>query len=716
METNLEARNATNAVPAQQIILDGYLDYARVSSVTTTGSLKYQKNTNVAKYIIYEDTTVTSTSARSVSGTATVRFNNCGQDSNGNRIDAIVTLSNVTVKLGSGTAFKQPSYMTICTWGVEAQASSLTIQDGLQGDKNTDFQLGNQVSVTSTIRTQFVKTGTSTVVSNTFISGVTDIDAAYSGNRHPESLKLYSGVNSAVYVLPASQRDSHFVISESNTKFSAIVGGGDDSTYKTGLVYIANGDHTLQWTGNDCGTVILQTYFPSTITATAGTGGTITNAGAKKIGWKNTPTYTSTANKYYKISSVKIDGTAVSVPANSKTYSYTFPAVYADHKIDATFERIKTPLKYDKNLTAATGTTSGVTVDAGTNTPVAQNGFSASGYTFKGWNTKPDGTGVAYQPGSQIFIEETAVTLYAQWEPIRHTVSETHTEGGTVTPSGSDTDVEHGSSYEWTIEAEPGYRISSVTLNGAPIEITDPYSMKYLLSAVDSDNEIHVEFEQLPAMVVYDANAPEGEIATGEMQKVKGDAETPHTILESGYRINGWTFVGWSTSALPDDDSDDSLMLSGDEIAFPAAGECTILYAQWKKNPKLTIILEGHGTVHVSQATPEGIDLDIGEIGNDAQDSWSFDWKSDASIKWNAADMWYVDSVEVNGVLVNKDTYEFLNSQWNIDDMQEDHVVKITMIPMVDMPETGRAGTLIMSAIGIMSILLGMIRGVKSVR
>ena len=49
--------------------------------------------------------------------------------------------------------------------------------------------------------------------------------------------------------------------------------------------------------------------------------------------------------------------------------------------------------------------------------------FIRHGYTFSGWNTEPDGSGMAYAPGSPIVLTETITTLYAQWERDIHTLS-----------------------------------------------------------------------------------------------------------------------------------------------------------------------------------------------------------------------------------------------------------------------------------------------------
>lgn len=42
-------------------------------------------------------------------------------------------------------------------------------------------------------------------------------------------------------------------------------------------------------------------------------------------------------------------------------------------------------------------------------------GLQRTGYTFMGWNTEPDGTGSAYQPGETFVMGTSNVVLYAQW-------------------------------------------------------------------------------------------------------------------------------------------------------------------------------------------------------------------------------------------------------------------------------------------------------------
>ena len=52
-----------------------------------------------------------------------------------------------------------------------------------------------------------------------------------------------------------------------------------------------------------------------------------------------------------------------------------------------------------------------------TSVTIKANGFTASGYRFRNWNTKPDGSGTTYNPGDTYSGTET-ITLYAQWDEI----------------------------------------------------------------------------------------------------------------------------------------------------------------------------------------------------------------------------------------------------------------------------------------------------------
>jgi len=113
-------------------------------------------------------------------------------------------------------------------------------------------------------------------------------------------------------------------------------GGGDDDYYYTPASY--------------------------TITATAGTGGSISPSGSTSVTEGNSKTYTITANTGYKIADVKVDGSSIGASS-----TYTFSGVSSSHSISATF------------ASAASLSAGGVTLgDGGSGT--LKSGVTKSGY------------------------------------------------------------------------------------------------------------------------------------------------------------------------------------------------------------------------------------------------------------------------------------------------------------------------------------------------
>ena len=76
-------------------------------------------------------------------------------------------------------------------------------------------------------------------------------------------------------------------------------------------------------------------------------------------------------------------------------------------------------ISYDANLDGAGGTTADQTNNfTGDQVATSACGFSKSGYKFKWWNTKDDGTGEDFYVGEKVTIASADVTLYAVWETV----------------------------------------------------------------------------------------------------------------------------------------------------------------------------------------------------------------------------------------------------------------------------------------------------------
>ena len=95
----------------------------------------------------------------------------------------------------------------------------------------------------------------------------------------------------------------------------------------------------------------------------------------------------------------------------------------ASNTITTNTGRSRALIAYDGNG-AGSGGVAPTVGDPGTTAKAAANGFTRTGHAFTGWNTRRDGTGVAYQAGDDVAYpaEGRTLTLYAQWKPITYKV------------------------------------------------------------------------------------------------------------------------------------------------------------------------------------------------------------------------------------------------------------------------------------------------------
>jgi uncharacterized repeat protein (TIGR02543 family) len=112
----------------------------------------------------------------------------------------------------------------------------------------------------------------------------------------------------------------------------------------------ATGSTFNKWTGGCTGTAsqcaitlntnttVTATFSPisNTITASAGTGGSISPSGSVSVNYDASQTFTITPNTGYSIADVKADNTSV-----GKVTSYTFSNVTAAHSIQAPFRQTR---------------------------------------------------------------------------------------------------------------------------------------------------------------------------------------------------------------------------------------------------------------------------------------------------------------------------------------------------------------------------------------
>lgn len=104
----------------------------------------------------------------------------------------------------------------------------------------------------------------------------------------------------------------------------------------------------------------------------------------------------------------------------------------ASNTITTNTGRSRALIAYDGNG-AGSGGVAPTVGDPGTTAKAAANGFTRTGHTFTGWNTKADGSGAMYRNRAEVTnlasTRDAVVVLYAQWTDAMTTMPET---GGTM--------------------------------------------------------------------------------------------------------------------------------------------------------------------------------------------------------------------------------------------------------------------------------------------
>ncbi|MDP3645512.1 MAG: peptidoglycan-binding protein [bacterium] len=216
------------------------------------------------------------------------------------------------------------------------------------------------------------------------------------------------------------------------------------------------------------------TSTTKTITATAGTGGTISPDGSVVVNQGANKTFIITANAGYTISTTTVDGVSQGVIS-----TYTFTNVQTTHTISATFTQITYPITVSQgaNGTISPGTTSVVSGGGQVFTIAPANGYQIASVTVDGVNQ-----GVV---STYTFTNVTSVhsiTATFSLIPItQYSITVTQGANGTITPGT--TSVTSGSSQTFTITPASGYQISNLIIDGSNVASSGTYTFTNITSA-----------------------------------------------------------------------------------------------------------------------------------------------------------------------------------------------------------------------------------------
>jgi hypothetical protein len=312
-----------------------------------------------------------------------------------------------------------------------------------------------------------------------------------------------------------------------------------------------------------------------TLTASAGSGGSINPFGTVTVNQGANQTFTITPNSGFTVSSVTVDGASVGAVS-----TYTFSNVQANHTISAAFAPVPT-----YTITASAGSNGSispsgtVTVNQGASqafTITPNSGFTVSSVTV-------DGTNVGALTSYTFSNVQANHTISAAFAQITYTITASAGSGGSINPSGTVT-VNQGASQAFTITANSGFT-ASVTVDG----INQGAITSYTFSNVQANHTISAAFSNggfiHPGVSVNKAELDliKSRVAQGiEPQASAFSAAQSSSVGSLTYTPHPWQTVNCGQSSNPDfgctDEKNDTAAAYTQALLWYITGNTT--YAQ----------------------------------------------------------------------------------------------------------------------------------------
>ena len=404
--------------------------------------------------------------------------------------------------------------------------------------------------------------------------------------------------------------------STTTTPFVGIISAATGGTY-TALTGLPNGttagqDFYLIQSGSN-GTTYDVLYILSATSATAGTiakyslvSGTWTANGtytttfggfglaAKKSGsgadlFVTSGTGATAANVLYKLTDTAGFNASIAITTANNVSLYTTAAGTTMKGVAfAPVAAAATTFTVTYNANNGTGTqTDSTAYSSGASVTVKDQGSMArTGYTFNGWNTAADGTGISYA-ASGTFSISANTTLFAKWTANALAVTY-NSQGGTAISNGSTTTGGSISTSPGT-PTRTGYTFNGwfVAASGGTA-LTFPYT-----HAQTADFSLYAQWTANTLTVTYDSQSGSA-ISNGSTTTGGTIATSPGTPTRATYTFNGW-FAAAS---------------GGTAIGFPYTHNQTAnftLYAQWSQVPGLIAVTLGSGLTGTYPSASSGV-------------------------------------------------------------------------------------------------------------
>ena len=273
-----------------------------------------------------------------------------------------------------------------------------------------------------------------------------------------------------------------------------------------------------------------------TITASAGTGGSISPSGAVSVSHGSNRTFTITANTGYTIANVLVDGASVGAVS-----SYTFSNVTAAHTIRQPSQSGPTQLTASAGTGGTISPSGSVSVNHGANQTFAITPNTGYGVT----NVLVDGASVG-AVSSYTFNNVTANhTISASFAVNTYTINASAGTGGSISPSGA-VAVSGGTTQTFTITPNSGYRIADVLVDGSSVGAVSSFTF----TNVNSSHTISASFAANTYIITASAGVGGTITPSGSVSVNHGANQTFTITPNTGYTVSNVVVDGSSVGAV----------------------------------------------------------------------------------------------------------------------------------------------------------------------
>ncbi len=226
---------------------------------------------------------------------------------------------------------------------------------------------------------------------------------------------------------------------------------------------------------------------------------------------------------------------------------------WGDRSYTATWE--PNPYKVRFDINGGDGTETMADQDHVYDAPLnlTQNAFTRTGYTFKEWNSKADGTGTVYADKAEVVnltaVRDEVVTIYAQWTPNPYKVR-FNANNGTGTMANQDFVYDTQQALTENAFTRTGYTFKQWTANadGTGATYADKASVKNLTAELNGVVDIYAQWQVIIYDITYDLAG--GTVATANPTEynIESASFTLTNPTRTGYIFAGWTGTGLSAA------------------------------------------------------------------------------------------------------------------------------------------------------------------------